>query len=308
MSDQARKHIIRIAGFLILLLAVVAAILPAEREMPGRIIVGALLLAAGAIELAATAARRIHKPSAAIAGAATVLAGHPPGRRSQRRLLPSAQHGDPVAGGSRGRPRLCCEPLPSAAARLVHPDGGNGFPAGRHAAGRPAGRTGRRGPVRAHERDRRHLSPGSSRRASSRRGPSSSPLRRSRPASARIQRRPERSRVLRGYFVAAYGLSRPKGDRVDGQKGDEDGRRIHQESSEEEQRVRRIAVERALARPDLRRGPARAILSTLSSSFSRARWSSTCSPWAQRLRWPRSPSIVPAAPRAPWTHAGPRRR
>ena len=45
MSDQARKHIIRIAGFLILLLAVAAAIVPAERAMPGRIIVGALLLA-----------------------------------------------------------------------------------------------------------------------------------------------------------------------------------------------------------------------------------------------------------------------
>ena len=75
MSDQARKHIIRIAGFLILLLAVAAAILPAERGMPGRIIVGGLLLAAGVIELGATLARRIHKPSAAIAGAATVLAG-----------------------------------------------------------------------------------------------------------------------------------------------------------------------------------------------------------------------------------------
>lgn len=75
MSDQARKHIIRIAGFLILLLAVVAALLPGEREMPGRLVVGALLLAAGSIELVAVLARRIHRPSAAIAGAATVLAG-----------------------------------------------------------------------------------------------------------------------------------------------------------------------------------------------------------------------------------------
>lgn len=75
MSDQARKHIIRIAGFLILLLAVVAALVPAEPKMPGRMVVGSLLLAAGVIELVATAARRIHKPSAAIAGAATVLAG-----------------------------------------------------------------------------------------------------------------------------------------------------------------------------------------------------------------------------------------
>jgi len=58
VSDQARKHIIRIAGFLILLLAAVAAFLPAEPKMPGRFIVGGLLLAAGVIELAATAARR----------------------------------------------------------------------------------------------------------------------------------------------------------------------------------------------------------------------------------------------------------
>ena len=75
MSDQARKHIIRIAGFLILLLAAVAALLPLERAGPGRLVVGAMLLAAGLIELAATSARRIHKPSSAIAGAATVLAG-----------------------------------------------------------------------------------------------------------------------------------------------------------------------------------------------------------------------------------------
>ena len=75
MSDQARKQFIRIAGFLILLLGAGAALLPLERAGPGRLVVGAMLLVAGVIELAATAARRIHKPSAAIAGAATVLAG-----------------------------------------------------------------------------------------------------------------------------------------------------------------------------------------------------------------------------------------
>lgn len=75
MSDTARKQIIRLAGVLILLLAVAAALLPLEDEMPGRLVVGTLLLVGGAIEFAAAMARRIHRPSAAVAGAATVLAG-----------------------------------------------------------------------------------------------------------------------------------------------------------------------------------------------------------------------------------------
>lgn len=75
MSDQARKHVIRIAGALIVLLALGAALLPLEHGIPGRLVVGWLLLGAGAIELLASLARRIHKPSAAIAGAATALAG-----------------------------------------------------------------------------------------------------------------------------------------------------------------------------------------------------------------------------------------
>ena len=75
MSDQARQLIIRTAGILIVLLALGAALLPLERGLPGRLVVGSLLLVAGAIELGATLARRIHKPTAAIAGAATVLAG-----------------------------------------------------------------------------------------------------------------------------------------------------------------------------------------------------------------------------------------
>ena len=75
MSDQARKLIIRTAGVLIVLLALGAALLPLERGLPGRLVVGSLLLAAGVIELGAALARRVHKPTAAIAGAATVLAG-----------------------------------------------------------------------------------------------------------------------------------------------------------------------------------------------------------------------------------------
>lgn len=75
MSDTARKNIIRLAGILIVLLAFGSALLPLERGLPGRIVVGWLLLAAGAIELLAAMARRIHRPSAAIAGAATIVAG-----------------------------------------------------------------------------------------------------------------------------------------------------------------------------------------------------------------------------------------
>ena len=75
MSDTARKNIIRMAGILIVILAAGSALLPMERGLPGRLVVGDLLLAAGIIELLAAMARRIHRPSAAVAGTATVLAG-----------------------------------------------------------------------------------------------------------------------------------------------------------------------------------------------------------------------------------------
>jgi uncharacterized membrane protein HdeD (DUF308 family) len=75
LSDQVRKLFIGGAGVLIILLALGAALLPMERDLPGRLVVGWLLIAAGAIELAAALARRIHRPSASIAGGATVLAG-----------------------------------------------------------------------------------------------------------------------------------------------------------------------------------------------------------------------------------------
>ena len=75
MSDQARKHIIQTAGVLIILLALGAALLPLERGLPGRLIVGSLLAAAGVIELIAALAGRAHKPALALAGAATILAG-----------------------------------------------------------------------------------------------------------------------------------------------------------------------------------------------------------------------------------------
>jgi uncharacterized membrane protein HdeD (DUF308 family) len=75
LSDQARKLVIGGAGVLIILLALGAALLPLERQVPGRLVVGWLLVATGVIELAAALARRIHRPSASIAGGATVVAG-----------------------------------------------------------------------------------------------------------------------------------------------------------------------------------------------------------------------------------------
>lgn len=75
MSDAARKLIIRTAGVLIILLAFGSALLPLERGLPGRLVVGSLLLVAGLIECAAALARRVHRPLAGLAGAATILAG-----------------------------------------------------------------------------------------------------------------------------------------------------------------------------------------------------------------------------------------
>jgi len=75
VSDAARKHVIRIAGFSIVLLAFGSALLPLENDLPGRLVVGWLLLAAGLIETGAAMARRIQRPVAAIAGVATIIAG-----------------------------------------------------------------------------------------------------------------------------------------------------------------------------------------------------------------------------------------
>jgi len=75
MSDQARTLIIRTAGVLIVLLALGAALLPLERALPGRLVVGSLLLLAGAIEMIAALVRRRHRGAAIVAAGATVLAG-----------------------------------------------------------------------------------------------------------------------------------------------------------------------------------------------------------------------------------------
>lgn len=75
MSSATRTMIIRLAGMLIVLLASGSALLPLASHIPARIVIGLLLIAAGAIELVAVGARRGHHIPAAIAAAASLLAG-----------------------------------------------------------------------------------------------------------------------------------------------------------------------------------------------------------------------------------------
>jgi uncharacterized membrane protein HdeD (DUF308 family) len=75
MSSEARKHIIRAAGLLILLLAFGSALLPLAKHIPARLVIGWLLLGAGVIELIAALTRRMHRTAASIAAGATILAG-----------------------------------------------------------------------------------------------------------------------------------------------------------------------------------------------------------------------------------------
>jgi uncharacterized membrane protein HdeD (DUF308 family) len=75
MTKGSRTTAIRIAGLLIMLLGVAAAFLPAVENIHGRTIVGLLLVAAGAIELAAVVAMRGRHFAAGVAAAATLLAG-----------------------------------------------------------------------------------------------------------------------------------------------------------------------------------------------------------------------------------------
>lgn len=75
MGESRPQFRFALPGLLIMLLAVGALLLPLQRDLPGRLVVGGLLIAAGAIELAAVSARRRHLKSSALAAVATVLAG-----------------------------------------------------------------------------------------------------------------------------------------------------------------------------------------------------------------------------------------
>jgi uncharacterized membrane protein HdeD (DUF308 family) len=75
MSSGNRTLVIRSAGILILLLALGSALLPMERALAPQVVIGLMLAAAGAIELAAIFARHGHHLAAGIAAAASLVAG-----------------------------------------------------------------------------------------------------------------------------------------------------------------------------------------------------------------------------------------
>jgi uncharacterized membrane protein HdeD (DUF308 family) len=75
MSSASRAVVIRSAGVLIFLLAVVSALLPLAGNVSARLLIGLLLALAGAIELGAVFARRGHHIPAGIAALASLLAG-----------------------------------------------------------------------------------------------------------------------------------------------------------------------------------------------------------------------------------------
>ncbi|MEO6581985.1 MAG: hypothetical protein ABIN68_04155 [Sphingomicrobium sp.] len=74
LADQSRSRWISIAGVAMFVLSAGAALLPVEKGISSSVI-GALLLAAGLIELAAGRIRRETRDLAMMAGAVTVLAG-----------------------------------------------------------------------------------------------------------------------------------------------------------------------------------------------------------------------------------------
>ena len=74
LSDGNRSRWLSIAGVAMIVLSAGAALLPVEKGISGGMI-GALLLAAGLIELAAGRMRRDTRDLATLAGALTVLAG-----------------------------------------------------------------------------------------------------------------------------------------------------------------------------------------------------------------------------------------
>ena len=74
MSDRNRARALRLAGIAIILLSAGAMLLPAGKRISSDMI-GALLIAAGLIELVAGSLRREVRPFAMTAGGATTLAG-----------------------------------------------------------------------------------------------------------------------------------------------------------------------------------------------------------------------------------------
>lgn len=74
LSDRTRARGIRVAGISVMLLGAGAALLPADKGISSDVI-GALLVAAGLIEVIAGSLRRDVRPYAMTAGAVTAVAG-----------------------------------------------------------------------------------------------------------------------------------------------------------------------------------------------------------------------------------------
>lgn len=75
MTERTGRAIIGAAGVVIVLLAFGALLLPLREGIPGRIVVGWLLIAAGLAELVAALVRDEHRRTGAIAAVATLIAG-----------------------------------------------------------------------------------------------------------------------------------------------------------------------------------------------------------------------------------------
>jgi uncharacterized membrane protein HdeD (DUF308 family) len=75
LSDRTRARLIAAAGWLIVLLAAGAALLPFTDRATGATLVGSLLIAAGVIEILAGSLRGGTRPLAMLAGLITVAAG-----------------------------------------------------------------------------------------------------------------------------------------------------------------------------------------------------------------------------------------
>ena len=75
MTTSTCKTIVGAAGVAIILLALGALLLPLQEGIPGRMVVGGLLIAAGLVELVAALVRVDHRPSAAVAAVASLVAG-----------------------------------------------------------------------------------------------------------------------------------------------------------------------------------------------------------------------------------------
>ena len=157
MTDKQRRAVIAGAGAAIMLLAVGALLLPMQREIPGRLVVGWMLIAAGVIELGAVSLRGRHRKTAAVAAVATVLAG--------LRLAADASANFSAVLNMvilwlvvRGAALLYSAARTSAAAgHLGQPRRGDRPVARARPARRPAGRDARLRAVRADPADHRHL-------------------------------------------------------------------------------------------------------------------------------------------------------